>query len=47
MISHQPAKSGGHKYCGSEYLMLSMLKRKIPDALASICHYCLSVKGMT
>ena len=38
MVSHHPAKFGGHRHCGCGDVML--LKSKIPDALASICHYC-------
>ena len=36
---------GGHSYCGSECFY--WLKRKIPDPLTSIYHYCLSLKDMT
>ena len=39
-VSHHPTKFGAQIWC------LELKKRKIPDALASIRHYCLSLKGM-
>ena len=49
MVSHHPAKFGDHRHCGNGDMFLV---RKIPDALASvhhycsICHYCLFLKDM-
>ena len=46
MVSHHPTKFGAHRHSGSA-VCLKLKKRKIPDALASIRHYCLSLKSMT
>ena len=37
----------GYWLCGNGDLMYLVVKRKIPEALASIGHYCSSLKGMT
>ena len=39
MVSHDPAKCGDHRHCGSGDIMFELVKRKILDALASIPHY--------
>ena len=34
------AKFGSYRHCASVDIMSLVAERKIPDALASICHYC-------
>ena len=46
MVSHHPGKFGDYRHCGSGDICFWLLKRKIPDVLASIRHYCLFLKDM-
>ena len=45
MVSHHPVKFGARNRCGNgdmEIYGFQLLKKIIPDAVASIRHYCLS-----
>ena len=44
-VSYRPAKSGGHRHCGSGDIMFYLLKTELQDPLASIRHYCLISQG--
>ena len=45
MVSHYPARSGGHRHCGSGDMIFSLVEEQdIPHALAKIRLYCLSPK---
>ena len=41
MIRHLPAKFGDHRHCVSGDIIFLVAEEEIPDALASIRHYCL------
>ena len=47
MVRYHPSMFVGYWLCGNGDLMYLVVKRKIPEALASIGHYCSSLKGMT
>ena len=46
MVSHHPVKFGGHRHCGSGDIMFLVVEGRIPDALASIRYYYLSLNDI-
>ena len=46
MVRYHPVRFGGHGHCGSGDIMLLVVEIKFPHVLASIRHFCLSLKHM-
>ena len=47
MVSHHPAKFGGHRPCGSGDIIFFVAEKEISDAVASIRHYRLFFMDMS